>query len=52
MTKPKIKRAVQEEKRVYHEERELQFYVVAVKGKMMCLICNFMITTGGAVRSS
>ena len=46
MSKPKIgKRKLQEELRVFNEEWELQFYVVAVKDKMMCLLCNSMIST-------
>ena len=46
MLKPNIrKRTLQEERRVFNEEWELQFYVVAVKDKMMCLLCNSMITT-------
>jgi len=44
--KPKIRKGtLQEERRVFNEEWELQFYVVAVKDKMMCLLCNSMITT-------
>ena len=46
MSKPKIrKRTLQEERRVFNEEWELQFYVVAVKDKMMCFLCNSVITT-------
>ena len=46
MSKPNNrKRTLQEERRVFHEEWELQFYVAAVKDKMMCLLCNSMITT-------
>ena len=46
MSKPNIrKRTLQEERRVFDEEWELQFYVVAAKDKMMCLLCNSMITT-------
>jgi len=46
MSKPKItKRTLQEEKRVFNEEWELNFYAVAVKDKMMCLLCNSMNTT-------
>ena len=46
MSKPNIrKRTLQEERRVFNEEWELQFYVVAVKDKMMYLLCNSMITT-------
>ena len=46
MSKPNIrKRTLQEERKVFNEEWELQFYEVAVKDKMMCLLCNFMITT-------
>ena len=46
MSKPNIrKRTLQEERRVFNVEWELQFYVVAVKDKMMCLLCNCMIRT-------
>ena len=46
MSKPNIrKRTLQEERRVFNEEWELQLYVAAVKDKMMCLLCNSMITT-------
>ena len=46
MSKPNIrKRSLQEERRAFNEKWELQFYVVAVKDKMMCLLCNSMITT-------
>ena len=46
MSKPNIrKRTLLEEKRVFNEEWELQFYVVTVKHKMMCLFCNSMIIT-------
>ena len=46
MSKPNIrKRSLQEERKVFNEEWELQFYVVAVKDKMMCLLWNSMITT-------
>ena len=46
MSKPNIrKRTLQEEERVLNEEWELQFYVVSVKDKMTCLLCNSMITT-------
>ena len=46
MSKPNIrKRILQEERRVFNEKWKLQFYVVAVKDKMMCLLCNSMITT-------
>ena len=45
MPNPNIrKRTLQEERRVINEEWELQFYVVAVKDKIMCLLCNSMIT--------
>ena len=46
MSKPNIrKRTLQEERRVFNVEWELQFYVVAVKDKIMCSLCNSMITT-------
>ena len=46
MSKPNIrKRTLQEIGRAFNEEWELQFYVVAVKDKMMCLLRNSMITT-------
>jgi len=46
MSKPQIRKiTLQEERRVFNEEWELQFYGVAVKDKMMCLLCNSMITT-------
>ena len=45
MSKPNIrKRTLQEERRVFNEDWELQFYVVAVKDKMMCSLCNSIIT--------
>ena len=38
------KREVQVDKRVFHENWEFQFYVIAVKDKLKYLICNSMIT--------
>ena len=41
----KVRIVVQEERRVFNEEWELQFYVVAINDKTMCELCNSVITT-------
>ena len=46
MSKSKFKKGtVQKEKGLLHEGWETQFYIVAVKDILMCLICNSMIAT-------